>query len=261
MDKKERRQQYWFVIRELTSREIKRKYARSKLGIVWSVLNPLLSMVVISLIFSTMFRRSIEYFPVYYLCGSVMWSLFTSSTNTAMTSIVDNKMMLIKVKFPMQIFVMSRIWTAFVNFLYSLIAFGIVYAFFIIATDLTISAYLLFFPFVVFWEMLFCIGLSDILATAYVFFGDVKHLYGVILTLWMYLSALFYPVTSLPAIMQRIISCNPMYAYISGLRSLVLDHSLPSLPEIAKMVCFGLVMYMIGQYCFNKSRHQIMVKL
>lgn len=261
MDKKERRQQYWFVIRELTSREIKRKYARSKLGIMWSVLNPLLSMIVISLIFSTMFRRSIEYFPIYYLCGSVLWTLFTTSTNTSMTAIVDNKMMLIKVKFPMQIFVLARVYTAFVNFLYSLITFGIVYAFFLIATDLTLSVYLIFFPFIVFWQMLFCIGMADILSTACVFFGDVNHLYNVVLTLWMYLSALFYPVTSLPLIMQKIIQCNPLYAYIDGFRCLVLEHSFPSVPEILKMVCFGLGMYLIGQCCFNRNRHRILEKL
>ena len=92
MDKAEQRKQYWFVIRELTSREIKRKYSRSKLGIVWSVLNPLLTMAVMSMIFSYMFKHSIENYPIYYLCGNVIWQLFTGATNSAMTTLVDNKM-------------------------------------------------------------------------------------------------------------------------------------------------------------------------
>ena len=107
----ERRRQYIFVIRELTSREIKRKYSRSYLGIVWSVLNPLLMMAVISLIFSQLFKRSIENYPIYYLTGNILWQLFTGATNAAMTALIDNKTMLIKVKLPMEIFVLARVYT------------------------------------------------------------------------------------------------------------------------------------------------------
>ena len=96
-----RRSQYAFVIRQLTSREIKRKYARSYLGIVWSVLNPLLSMTVLSLIFSQIFQRSIENYPIYYLTGYLLWQTFTGATNASMTALADNKMLLLKVKFPM----------------------------------------------------------------------------------------------------------------------------------------------------------------
>ena len=90
--------QRMFVIKQLVSREIKRKYARSYLGIVWSVLNPLLSMAVLSMIFSTMFRRSIENFPIYYLTGMIIWQMFSTSTTTAMTALEDNKQLLLKVK-------------------------------------------------------------------------------------------------------------------------------------------------------------------
>lgn len=90
-ERREQRKQYLFVIHELVSRETKRKYARSKLGILWSVLNPLLSMAVLSMIFSTIFKRSIENYPIYYLTGFIIWNMFTLSTNTAMTALVDNK--------------------------------------------------------------------------------------------------------------------------------------------------------------------------
>lgn len=100
--------QYAFVIRQLTARELKRKYARSYLGVIWSVLNPLLSMVVLSLIFSQLFRRSIENYPIYYLTGNILWQAFTGATNASMTSLVDNKMLLLKVKFPMELFILTR---------------------------------------------------------------------------------------------------------------------------------------------------------
>ena len=122
-EKAAQRKQYFFVIKELTSREIKRKYSRSYLGIIWSVLNPLLMMGLLSMIFSQLFKRSIENYPIYYLTGYILWQMFTGATNAAMTTLVDNKMLLIKVKLPMEIFVLARVYTALVNLGYSLIAY------------------------------------------------------------------------------------------------------------------------------------------
>ena len=93
-----------FVISQLTRRELKRKYARSRLGIVWSVLAPLLSMVILSLIFSQLFKRSIENYPIYYLSGYLIWQALTGATTSAMTALVDNRALLLKIKFPMEIF-------------------------------------------------------------------------------------------------------------------------------------------------------------
>lgn len=257
MGKSEQRKQYWFVIRELTSREIKRKYSRSKLGVIWSVLNPLLFMLVISLVFSKMFSRSIENYPIYYLCGNIMWSLFTQSTNSAMTCLVDNKNMLIKVRLPMEIFILSRVYTAFVNFLYSLIAFVLMLAVFRITPHIT----LIFFPVIVLFMLMFALGISFILATAYVFFGDIKHLYSVLLTLWMYLSALFYPVSSLPDMLQEIIGYNPVFVYINALRNIVMYAAWPDGIEIIKMASFAVGIYIIGYIIFRSCKNRIMQKI
>ena len=125
MEKREKQQQYWFVIQQLTSRELKRKYARSVLGVLWSVLNPLLSMGVLSLIFSQMFRRTIENYPIYYLTCYLLWQAFTGTTNSAMTTLADNRTLLLKVKFPMELFVLTRGCTALVNLGYSFVAYGV----------------------------------------------------------------------------------------------------------------------------------------
>ena len=143
-----------FVIQELIAREMKRKYSRSKLGILWSVLNPLLSMAVLSLVFSTMFRKSIENYPVYYLTGYLIWSFFTTATNTAMTSLADNQALLLQVRLPKEIFPFSRVCTAFVNFLYSLAAYVVILVFFRIS--LGISA--IFFPLVMLLVFFFSLG-------------------------------------------------------------------------------------------------------
>lgn len=249
--------QYMFVISELTGREIKRKYSRSKLGILWSVLNPLLHMIVLSLIFSTMFKRSIENFPVYYLCGNVLWTLFTTATNTAMTALVDNKQMLIKVKIPMRVFVVSRVYTALVNFGYSLIAFVPILLFF----RVPLKGAILFIPIIVLFQLMFTLGFSYILSVSYVFFGDVKHLYGIVLTLWMYMSALFYPTENLPATMKTVVANNPIYTYIDSLRWIVLEGVLPPMNTQVKMVIWSVAVYFIGTHIFNSSKNKIMQKL
>ena len=124
------RKQHAFVVKQLTARELKRKYARSYLGVLWSILNPLLSMAVLSLIFSQLFRRSIENYPIYYLTGYLLWQTFTGATNAAMTTLVDNKMLLLKVKFPMELFILTRVYTSLINLGYSLIAYVVMLAVF-----------------------------------------------------------------------------------------------------------------------------------
>lgn len=257
------RAQYWFVIRELTGRELKRRYSRSKLGVIWSVLNPLLTMAVLSAVFTQLFARSIENFPVYYLCGYIIWILFVGATNSAMTALVDNRMMLIKVKFPMQIFILARIYTAFINFLYSLIAFGAILVVFAGTEKYRIVPGIswFFMPVIVFFVILFSLGLSYILATAYVFFGDVQHLYGVLTTLWMYLSAIFYPVDRLGPFMHKVISFNPIFNYIDGMRCLVFNNTLPPTMEIVRMAVCGVISFLIGRQIFLSQKNKIMQKL
>ena len=166
---KEERQQYIFALKQLVSREIKRKYARSYLGIVWSVLNPLLTMAVMSMIFSTIFKRSIVNFPIYYLTGNILWTFFSTATNTAMTALVDNKNLLLKVKLTKQTFVLSRVFTAFANLGYTFIA----YIFMLVVFTVRPSVTMLLFPVVVIFLLLFASGISYILSIAYVFFGDI----------------------------------------------------------------------------------------
>lgn len=253
----ERRRQYIFVIRELTSREIKRKYSRSYLGIVWSVLNPLLMMAVLSTIFNQIFRRSIENFPIYYLTGYILWQMFTGATNAAMTTLVDNKNMLIKVKLPMEIFVLARVYTALVNLGYSLVAYVVMLLVFGITPKWT----MLFAPIVILLLLIFSLGIAFILASAYVFFGDVQHLYSVLLTLWMYCSALFYPVDQLEGAIRTVIELNPIFNYIDAMRNVVMYGQMPPALEMLRMVVWAAAMYVVGYYIFRKNRNKVMQKI
>lgn len=257
MEKREKQQQYWFVIQQLTSRELKRKYARSVLGVLWSVLNPLLSMGVLSLIFSQMFRRTIENYPIYYLTGYLLWQAFTGTTNSAMTTLADNRALLLKVKFPMELFVLTRGCTALVNLGYSFVAYGVM----LLVFRVEVGWAALFLVPIVGCLFLFSLGISYALSAAYVFFGDVRHLYSVALTLWMYCSAIFYPADQLSGPIRQVVEFNPLYLYIRCLRGAVMEGLPPTWEEIARMVAWGAGVYLAGWGIFRVLREKILLRL
>lgn len=254
---REEKQQFMFAVKQLVTREIKRKYARSYLGILWSVLNPLLSMAVLSLIFTTIFKRSIENFPIYYLTGQIMWSLFSTATSTSMTAIVDNKLLMMKVKLSKQTFITARVLTAVVNFGYSLIAYVLMMLVFRVDPSLSMLLVIVDVLFLV----LFSMGLSYVLATLYVFFADIHHLYTVVLTLWMYASALFYPVDSLSQVMRTIVEINPVYAYIDFARECVLQGTCPEPMRWLQIILWGVGSFTCGYLVFRKNENNIMQKI
>lgn len=253
----ENRKQYIFAIKELTGREIKRKYARSHLGIIWSVLNPLLTMIVMSLIFTTIFKRSIENFPIYYLTGTLIWTLFSTATNSAMTALVDNKTLLIKVKLPKKTFILSRIYTAMVNFGYSLIAYVLMLAVF----GIKVNPAMLLLPVDVALILLFAMGIGYILSIAYVFFADIKYLYSVLLQIWMYMSAIFYPFTSLTPVMKNVVGNNPVYLAIAIARECVMEGRVPEAVMWIKLTGWALASIIVGQIVFRVKENTVMQKI
>lgn len=253
----EEQKQHMFAIKQLVSREVKRKYARSYLGIVWSVLNPLMTMAVMSMIFSTMFRRSIENFPIYYLTGSIFWQLFSTATNTAMSALVDNKTLLMKVKMPKQTFIMARVYTALTNFGYTCIAYVLMLLIFRIEPSWS----MLLFPIPVLCTLMFSMGIGYMLSILYVFFGDIKYLYSVLLTLWMYLSAIFYPVSQLPEQVAGLIRMNPVYVFINFARECVMYQTVPDSIEWVKMILWGVGMFAFGYWFFKKNENKVMQKI
>lgn len=252
-----KRRQYAFVIRQLTAREVKRRYARSYLGILWSVLHPLLSMAVLSLIFSQLFRRSIENYPIYYLTGYLLWQAFTGATTAAMTALADNKPLLLRVRFPMDLFILTRVHTAFIQLGYSLAAYAVMLLVFRIPLQWT----LLLAPGILLCLYLFSLGVSYLLAFAFVFFGDIRHLYTVFLTLWMYCSAIFYPVEQLEGWIRQVIQANPMYLFIHCMRKAVMLGQLPTPWEGAALLAWGVGVCLAGCLVFRKNRNRIMQRI
>ena len=210
------------------------------------------------MIFSFMFKRSIENFPLYYLAGNLVYSLFSEITNHTMSALVDNKSLLIKTKLPLQIFILSRAYTALVNYAYSLIPFAVMLFIFKIKPATTM---LMIIPGTML-VLIMAIGISYMLSTAYVFFEDVKYLYsGVFLRILMYLSAVFYPVTSLPDKLQKLISLNPVYMGIYITRECMVYGRFPHYTAWIKLGVATAVCFVGGIVIFSKNQNKIMQRI
>ncbi len=248
-------QQYIFVIRELTAREIKRKYSRSILGIIWSVLNPLLFMIVMSFVFSG-YAPETNNFPVYYLTGLTFFTLFNTATVTSMTAFIDNRNLFQKSKLPREIFVLSRDYTALVNLGFSCIALIFVLAFFRIVPNWTI----IIFVIDIICEMIFTIGVSFALATIYVFYKDIKFLWNNVITLLMHMVALYVPIERFPESLQGITRENPLYFYPNIARRCVLEGTYDP-NELKRMVIWAAASFFIGLSIFKINENRIVKKL
>ncbi len=251
------KKQYFFVIQELTAREIKRKYARSRLGILWSVLNPLLMMIVMTMVFSYMFKRSIDNFPLYYLTGSLFWNLFNEGTNHSMSALVDNKTLLLRAKLPRQTFVLSRMYTSLANFGFSCVPYLLMLVFFRIKPSWT----MLLFPLDVLLMLAFSMGIGYLLSILYVFFADIRYLYGVFLRILLYLTAVFYPVSSLPDALQKVVGLNPVYMSIYIARECMVYGRAPHYSAWLKLSLAALASCAAGWIVFNRKQNDVMQRI
>jgi ABC-2 type transport system permease protein len=243
---------YRCLLYDLVSRDIKTKYRRSVLGILWSVLNPLLMMLVLTAVFANIFRYDITDFPVYYLTGYILFNFVSEATSFSMTSIINAAGLIKKVYIPKVLFPLEKCLFSLVNLAFSLIAAVIV--FLIVGVTPSWTMLLFFVPIV--YLFIFCFGLSLILATMNTFFRDVGYLYGVFITLWVYLTPIIYPINILPAWMQSIVRMNPLTHYVEYFRSVTLYGTLPSLGENLVCIAYSLTFLLIGIMVFQKKQNK-----
>lgn len=236
------------LLKELISRDLKVKYRRSFLGYVWSLLNPLMMMLVMTLIFSYMFRYDIPNYPLYLICGQTLWAFFNESTNMSMYSVIQNGSLFKKVYIPKFIFPISRVLSSFVTMSFSLAAILLVMIF-------THSAFhwtLLLIPVPLFLLLIFASGIGMILSSLSVYFRDITHLYSVLTLAWMYVTPIFYPIAALPEQVVALIKFNPMYHYITFFRELVLYGSVPGWQSWLSCAACAVIAMGLGMLIFRK---------
>lgn len=247
---------YKDLLKQLVIKDLKLKYRRSFLGYVWSVLNPLLVMIVMSIVFSTMFHRKIENFPVYLFTGQILFNFMNQSTHQALNSINGNAALLKKTYVPKYIFTFSQITSGLVDLIFSMGALICV----MLATGAKFSLYNLLFPFVLLQLYVFCIGLGMFLAQANVFFRDIQYIYNAVTTAWLYMTPIFYPIDSLSDKLQWVIKhLNPMYFYIAQFRDLIYHNRLPGHMIVFAGCTTSILMLLIGTWSFLKNQDKFVL--
>lgn len=246
---------YSWLLQELIIRDLKLKYRRSVLGYLWSVLNPLMMMIILTIVFSNMFRFDIPSYPVYLLVGQLVYGFYSEATSMAMTSILGGASLIKKVYLPKYIFPLSRVLSCFTTMLLSLIALFLVMA----EEGIVFQETLLLLPAILVHLLLFCVGMGLILSVLVVFFRDMLHLYGVILTALNFLTPIFYPANLLPDWLQEGLVYNPLYDYITFFRKIAVYGQWPTLEEHMYCLIFSFGSLLLGMYVFKKNQNEFIL--
>lgn len=248
-------QKYWFLLRQLVARDFKTKYKRSALGMLWSLLNPLMTMTVQYIVFSKLFRFEIQNYPVYLLSGIVFFNYMSDATSQSMMCIVQNASLINKVYMPKYIYPFSKVLSCGINFLLSLAALYIM----ILASGMIVTANHIFLLYGILCTFVFTLGVSFFLSALMVFFRDVQFLYSVFMQLWIYLTPLFYPETILPDWVMRVVEFNPMYHFIRFIRIIILQGVLPEFKAWIFCAIFAIVPFMFGYWVFKKLQSRFIL--
>lgn len=247
---------YWDLIVELIKRDIKLKYRRSLLGYVWSVLNPLLIMVVMTVVFSAMFRKNIVNYPIYLLTGRTLFEFMRSSTQNGLKSVTNNASLLKKTYIPKYVFTLAKVTSTFIDTVFSMAAFFIV----VLATRSPFFWEMFYLPVILIQVYIFSLGLSFWLAELNVFFRDIEYIYHAFVTAWMYLTPLFYPIENLPNLLQVLIKgFNPMYYYISQFRDIALYGQMPGMRLVIGGWIWAALALAIGLWQFQKNKDKFIL--
>ena len=246
---------YKYLLSELIKRDIKIKYRRLVLGIFWSFLNPLLYMIVLTIIFSTFFSHNIANYPVYLLTGRIVFDFYAHGSKAAMLSIRKNASIIKKIYIPKYMYALSVVLSNFVTFGLSIIILLLV----MIATNATFTIYILFAILPIILLLMFTIGAGLLLATVTVFFRDIEHLYGVFLTLLMYGSAIFYPIQIVPEQYQIFFKLNPIYAMITLFRDSFLYGKIFEIDTLLYAAFISIVLLIVGIAVFYRYQHKFIL--
>ncbi len=246
---------YRYLLSELVKRDIKIKYRRSVLGIFWSFLQPLLTMIVFTIVFSTLFKGSITHYPVYILSGKLAYDFFSQGSSAAMGSITRNASMINKIYLPKYMYPLSVVTSNFITFMFSMIILISV----MIVTHVPFTIYILLAGIPIILSIMFCLGAGLVLATVSVFFRDTIHLYGVFTLLLLYGSAIFYPIRIVPQSLQFLFALNPLYAIITLFRDSFLYGTIFETSQLLYATIWSIAILFIGILLFYRYKDKFVL--
>lgn len=244
-----RLKEYQFLFEELVKRDFKKKYKRTVLGMVWSVLSPLLMLLVMRLVFTQFFGRTMEHYTTYLFCGNLIFAFFNESTSQGMTSLVGNAEIFKKVNVPKYLFLFSKNVQCLINFGLTLCVFVI----FCMIDHITFTWKVVCLIYPIFMLMLFNVGVGLILSALYVFFKDMEYLWRVCTQILMYMSAIFYSIDRYSDFGQKMFLLNPVYLFIRYFRKIVIEATIPTVWFHLLMLADTLIVVTLGCIMYKKN--------
>ena len=251
----EKASRYSFLLGQLVSRDFKTRYKRSILGVLWSMLNPLLTMAVQYLIFSNLFRWDVDNYAVYLLSGTVVFNFFSEATSQALTSVTGGASLITKVYVPTYVFPLSKVISAYINLGFSTIALYVI----LLLQRVPLNIYHWFIPMNYLTLGMFSCGMGMILSALMVYFRDTQFIYNVVIVLWTYMTPLFYPVSIIPEKWLWLYKLNPTYQYVTFFRTILLDGRLPSAAQFLLCWGYGIGLMILGVQMFRKLKRNFVL--
>lgn len=245
--------EHGFLFSELVKRDFKKKYKRTYLGMLWSVLSPLLTLLVMSLVFTGFFGNDIPHYTIYIFCGNIVFSFFNDATNGGMQSLLSNSAIFTKINVPKYLFLFSRNVSSLINFALTFVVFIL----FCIIDRVPITPLFLALLIPIILLVVFNLGVGLILSAMFVFFRDVQYLWSVFTMLLMYMSAIFYDVSRFEGL-KNLFYLNPVYVYIKYFRDVVLGGVFPSLELNLLAVAYALIFFAVGALIYKKCNHKFL---
>lgn len=241
-----------FLFEELVKRDFKKKYKRTVLGFLWSILSPLMMLSVMSFVFSQFFGRSIEYYVVYILAGQIVFAYFSESTNTGMVALLGNASIFSKINIPKYLFVLSRNISALINFVLTIFIFFAFVFWYGIKPSLTML--FIFYPIICL--VIFNYGVGLVLSVLYIFFRDMQYLYSLILQVVMYGSAIFYNIDILSKNLQTVFYFNPLFIFITFVRESVIYGKTPNVLLWILCLVYAVGAFLLGFYLYRRYNYK-----
>lgn len=249
-----RLKQYQFLFEELVKRDFTKKYKRTILGMAWSILSPLMNLLIMWMVFNNFFGNNVNHYVIYLFAGQMVFSYFTEATNLGMNSLVGNAGIFTKVNVPKYLFLFSQNVTSLINFGLTLLIF-----FTFVAIDglvFTWKFFLLLYP--VACMIVFNLGLGLILSALYVFFRDMQYLWGILTQLLMWMSAIFYTTDSYSQTVRYLFLMNPLYLFIRYFRKIVIDGTIPTIWFHLLAAAYAIGAFALGAFIYKKYNHEFL---
>ena len=250
----ERLKKHKFLFKVLVKRDFTRKYKRTVLGMAWSILSPLMNLLIMWLVFSHFFGNNVNHYAIYLFTGQLVFSYFSDATNMGMSSLLNNAGIFTKVNVPKYLFLFSQNVSSLINFGLTMVIYFIFVA--VEGLPFTWKFLLLLYP--VLCLVVFNTGLSLVLSALQVFFRDMQYLWGILTQLIMWLSAIFYSIDTFPLHVRNLFLFNPLYLYIRYFRKIVLDGVIPSLGFHVAAGAYALLFFALGCHMYRKYNQEFL---